>query len=122
MKDPELEILIAQLESRNDLSVAEFDGIAHGLTFLIPETNRPDEFRAERLGTCDEAMQVADCAFPNWAVHIRGRANDKDGHWHCTLRENDSRDNDAVIGTGRSPNLGQAILAAVMRLALKMKT
>jgi hypothetical protein len=38
------------------------------------------------------------------------------------LRENDSRDSDAAIGIGRSPVLGQAILAAVMRLAMSQKT
>ena len=121
MKDPELEILISELESRNGLSVAELDGVAHGLVFLLPKTIKSEDLHVDKLDSSDEAMLVADRAFPNWAVHIRGRANDKDGHWHCTLRESDVRDNDSVIGTGRSPILGQAILAAVMQLAMKMK-
>jgi hypothetical protein len=118
MKSPELDALIMELETRHDLSVADFEGVAHGLAFLLPETIRLDSHLAQRLGTSDEAIRIADHAFPDWAVHIHGRANDKDGHWRCTLRESDSRDNDAVIGTGRSPVLGQAILSAVMRLAM----
>lgn len=118
MKDPELDILIKELETTRDMSVAEFDGVIHALAFLMPETSLP---AADRIGTTDQAILIADDAFPNWSVHIRGRANDRDGHWQCTLRENDSRDSDAAIGTGRSPVLGQAILAAVMRLAMMQK-
>jgi hypothetical protein len=64
---------------------------------------------------------IADDAYPNWSIHIRGRANDRDGRWRCTLRENDNRDSDAVIGIGWSPVLGQAVLAAVIRLTMAQK-
>ena len=121
MKDPELDILIDELETRTDLTVADFEGVARGLAFLLPEAIGPEERHAERIGTTDVAMHVADHAFPNWSVHIHGRANDKDGHWRCFLRETESRDNDAVIGSGRSPVLAQAILAAVIRLAMQLK-
>lgn len=115
MKDPELELLIKELETTRDMSIADFDGVIHALAFLRPDVETPT---AEQIGTSDHAMLVADDAFPNWSVHIRGQANDRDGHWHCTLRESDSRDSDAAIGTGRAPVLGQAILAAVLRLAM----
>ncbi|PUB13608.1 hypothetical protein [Yoonia sediminilitoris] len=121
MKDPELDILIEELEKRTDLTVADFDGVSHGLGFLLPELAETNLLDAAHIGTSDSAMHIADKAFPNWAVHIHGRANDKNGHWRCTLRESDSRDNDAVIGRGRSPVLGQAILAATMRLAMSLK-
>ncbi|MBW4706189.1 hypothetical protein KX928_00150 [Roseobacter sp. YSTF-M11] len=118
MKDPELDVLIEELETRTDLTVADFDGVVRGLAYLLPDAVDPDEKLAEHISTADTAMHVTDRAFPNWAVHIRGRANDKDGHWRCSLRESDERDNDAVIGSGRSPVLSQAILAATMRLAM----
>ena len=121
MKDPELDVLLDELETRTDLTVADFDGVARGLTFLLPEVAGSEQNLAERIGTTDTAMHIADQAFPNWAVHIHGRANDKDGHWRCTLRETDGRDNDAAIGSGRSPVLSQAILAATMRLAMIVK-
>lgn len=119
MKDPELDVLIAELEGAKDISIAEFDGVSRALAFLLPEVAQP---APERLGTSDNALRIADDAYPNWSVHIRGRANDRDGHWQCTLREDDSRDSDAAIGVGRSPVLGQAILAAVMRLAMAQKS
>jgi hypothetical protein len=114
MKDPELDILIKELETVREISIADFDGVLHALAFLLPAVALPD---ASRIGTTDQAILIADEAYPNWSIHIRGRANDSDGHWRCTLRENDSRDSDAAIGTGRSPVLGQAILAALLRLA-----
>jgi hypothetical protein len=118
MKDPELDILIKELETVRNLSVADFDGVLHALAFLLPAVELPT---ADRIGTTDQAILIADEAYPNWSVHIRGRANDTDGHWRCTLRENDSRDSDFAIGTGRSPVLGQAVLAAVIRLAMAQK-
>ncbi|MFO8126910.1 hypothetical protein [Yoonia sp.] len=118
MKDPELDVLIKELETSRDMSIADFDGVIHALEFLLPEVETPGP---DRIGTTDQAILIADDAYPDWSVHIRGRANDRDGHWHCTLREDDSRDSDAVIGTGRSPVLGQAVLAAVIRLAMAQK-
>ncbi|SDZ34510.1 hypothetical protein SAMN05444004_11129 [Jannaschia faecimaris] len=120
MKDPELDVLIKELETRADMTVADFDAVVHALAFLLPE-KAGDAAMPQVISTTDGAMVVADDAYPNWAVHIHGRANDRDGHWHCTLRENDSRDNDAVIGIGKSPVLAQAILAAVLRLAMALK-
>lgn len=118
MKDPELDVLIKELETSRDMSIADFDGVIHALEFLLPEVETPGP---DRIGTTDQAILIADDAYPDWSVHIRGRANDRDGHWHCTLREDDSRDSDAVIGNGRSPVLGQAVLAAVIRLAMAQK-
>lgn len=121
MKDQELQILIDDLEARSDLSPAEFDGVAHALAYVLPDAVGETKTLAQRIGTTDGAILIADHAYPNWSVHIRGRANDKDGHWRCSLREGDVRDNDAVMGAGRSPVLAQAILAAVFRLTANLK-
>lgn len=117
MKDTELDVLINTLETRNDLTVADFDGVVHALGFLIPG-KVSDAVTPQSLCTTDGAMLVADDSFPNWAVSIHGRANDQDGHWRCTLRESDVRDNDEAIGRGRSPVLAQAVLAAILRLSI----
>lgn len=118
MKDPELDILINQLETCADLSIAEFDAVSGALGFLLSDGSLDTEPTPQRIATTDGAMLITDEAYPNWTVHIHGRANDKNGHWHCTLRESDTRDNDAVIGSGRSPVLAQAILAATLRLSM----
>lgn len=118
MKDPELDFLINQLETRSDLTVAELDAVIGALDFLLPGTPSQNAAPPQRIGTTDGAMLIADEAYPNWTVNIHGRANDRDGHWHCTLRESDARDNDAAIGSGRAPVLAQAILAATLRLSM----
>ncbi|WP_139792822.1 hypothetical protein [Pseudophaeobacter leonis] len=121
MKIPELDILIDRLESQADLTVADFDSVVHALAFLAPHVVPADEQAAQRIGTADGAVQLAGAAFPNWVVHIRGRSSGKQGQWHCSLRESDSSDSDAVIGLGQSPVLAQSILAAVLRLAMILK-
>lgn len=117
IKDKELDILIEELETHADMPIADFEGVLNALRFVLPD-RVSENIRPENLATTDGALLVADDAFPNWAVRIHGRANEKNGHWHCTLRRDDSRDNDAAIGSGRSPVLGQAILASVLRLAM----
>ena len=120
MKDPELDVLIDELENRGDMPVADFAGVGNALQFLTRDVDAHD-LTAEKIATTDGALHVADAAFPNWVVRIHGRANDRDGHWRCTLRESDIRDNDKAIGSGRSPVLAQAILAAILRLSDVLK-
>lgn len=120
MDDPELDHLIDGLETRSDITDAEFEAVVHALEFLLPDAPG-DALTAQIVRTTDGALRVADDAYPDWAVSIHGRTNDRNGHWRCSLRENDVRDNDAVIGVGRSPVLAQAILAALLRLAVKHK-
>jgi len=118
MDKAQLDFVINELETKHDLTVAGFDTVVQAMHHILPDDVAVGSNLAQRLNSTDDAMLIADHAFPNWNVQIRGRANDKDGHWKCTLRENDSRDSDAYIGTGKSPVLSQAILAAVMRLGM----
>ncbi len=121
MKDQELQILIDELEARSDMGPADYDGVAHALAYLLPEVAAETRNVGEAVSSADGAILIVDRAYPNWSIHIRGRANDKDGHWNCTLREGGTRDNDAVMGAGRSPVLAQALLAAVFRLTADLK-
>lgn len=118
MDKAQLNTVINMLETRHDLTVEDFEEVVQAMHHALPDDVAVGAGLALRLNNTDDAMLIADHAFPNWSVHLRGRANDKDGHWHCTLRENDSRDSDAYIGSAKSPVLSQAILAAVMRLAI----
>ncbi|WGW06015.1 hypothetical protein [Tropicibacter oceani] len=121
VNDDELDLLLTLLETRRDPSVAELDGVGHALAFLLGDRFDAVHGSADHLGSADAAIHIADKAYPNWVVTLHGRANDRDGHWRCTLRETDAFDKDAVIGAGRSPVLAQAILAAVMRLAMQAR-
>lgn len=118
MDKKQLNVVIDELETQHDLTVADFDTVVKAMHYILPDDVAVGSNLAQRLNASDDAILIADHAFPNWNVHIRGRANDKDGHWQCTLRENDTSDSDAYIGIGRSPVLSQAILAALMRLAI----
>lgn len=118
MEKNQIDTVIKKLETEHDLTVADFEKVVQAMHHIFPDDVAAGSNLALLLNSTDDAILVADHAFPNWNVHIRGRANDHDGHWRCTLRENDSRDSDAFIGMGRSPVLSQAILAAVIRLAL----
>ena len=120
MRDPELDVLINELETREAMTVADFEGVVHALEYMLPG-KATEGITPQRIGSTDGAMQVADDAYPNWVVRIRGRTNDRNGHWRCTLREGDDRDNDAAMGTGRSPVLAQAILAAILRLSMMLR-
>ncbi|PWJ21124.1 hypothetical protein [Jannaschia seohaensis] len=117
MSDLELDVLIDRLETQSDLTLGDLSSVALALSHLRPDIVTDPKATARHLDQTDGVMHVADLAYPNWAVNVHGRANDKDGHWRCTLREGDTRDNDRVIGSGRSPVLSQAILAALLRLA-----
>ncbi len=119
IKDKELDALIEELETNADMPLADFEGVLNALTFVLPGSVAAGT-RPESLAVTDGALLVADDAYPNWTVRIHGRANDRNGHWHCTIRKDGVRDNDAAIGSGRSPVLAQAILASVLRLATMM--
>lgn len=118
LDDDELELLLTALEGRSDLTIAELDGVGHALAFLLEDRFDVKHGDAATLASTEGALFIADAAYPNWVFSIHGRANDKDGHWRCSLRESDTFDSDAVIGMGRSPVLSQAILAAVIRLTM----
>ena len=119
MKDDELDFLIDQLEERTDISVAEFDAVVHALDYLLADHVSAQADLAKRMNNTDDAVHIADHAFPNWSIQIKGRTNDRNGNWQCTIRESDQRDSSALIGIGRSPVLSQAVLAAVLRLAVR---
>jgi hypothetical protein len=120
MEDPELKMVLDQLETSRDMTLADLDGVAHALAYLLPELAGKG-VAAQAITTTDGVMQLVDDIYPDWSVHVHGRANDRDGHWRCTLRENDTGDDDAVIGTGRAPVLSQAVLAALLHVAKDLK-
>jgi len=121
MKDRELEIIIEELESRDVLSAAELDGGVNALHYMMPNrfAARPDLDRP--VDTLDGALRYVIQAYPNWIVDIHGTAQNKAGHWRCTLREGDTADNDAAIGAGKGPVPSQAVLAALIRLTAILK-
>lgn len=64
--------------------------------------------------SADAVLDVIRECLPGWSIHIRGTATHPNGHWHCTLRSSDVRDNDSYAGIGQAPTLSHALLAAVL--------
>lgn len=116
MKDRELEILIEQLEQRDDLSSADYDGIVKALHYLLPDRFASARDLDRHVDTLDGALRCVSQAYPQWTVDIHGTAGAKGGHWRCTLREGDTADNDAAIGSGHASEPSRAVLAALFRL------
>lgn len=121
MKDEELENLIEQLENRNDLSPADYDDIANALHYLVPDRFAETQDLDQHIETLDGALRCVSRAYPNWMVDLHGSAGSKDGHWRCTLREDDTADDDAAIGLGHAAVPSHAVLAALFRLTATLR-
>jgi hypothetical protein len=121
MKDKELEIVVEELESRVDLSTADFDAVVNALHYMMPDRFAATPNLDRHVDTLDGALRYVSQAYPNWVVDIHGAAQKKGGHWRCTLREGDTSDNDAAIGLGNAPVPSQAVLAALIRLTATLK-
>ncbi|UWQ14231.1 hypothetical protein K3556_15185 [Aliiroseovarius sp. M344] len=68
------------------------------------------------LFSTDEVIHLIDEALPEWSIKLTGRASNINGHWVCTLRQSEVRDNDEVIGIGQSAVLAHALLAALLKV------
>lgn len=62
----------------------------------------------------DRVLKLVNECLPGWSIHIKGSATSPNGHWHCSLRQSDIRDNDRYVGIGKGPTLPHALLAAVL--------
>ena len=70
-------------------SIAELPGLEH--------------FTDEDTSSTDALLHAIDLIVPSWSIHLRGSALEPDGHWQCTLRRSEDRDNDEFVGTGKGP-------------------
>ncbi|NNF70717.1 MAG: hypothetical protein HKN02_00825 [Rhodobacteraceae bacterium] len=77
------------------------------------ETGEPVTIDA--LMSTDAILHLTDLIVPGWAIQLKGRAIEPNGHWMCSLRRSETKDNDEFIGQGRAPILSNAILAATLR-------
>lgn len=113
----ELNDLTQKLESPQPLGHRDKAAVVDAIDGCFPGRSIWPETRAERVGSTDVALHIVEKAFPNWEIKLTGKADATHGDWICTLRESAGRDNDEVIGIGRSPILAHAIFAACLKLA-----
>lgn len=67
------------------------------------------------LESTDDVISLVYDIHPGWHMSMKGTATTPNGHWHCTLRKSDVRDNDEFIGVGNGPTLSHALLAALLK-------
>lgn len=67
------------------------------------------------LESTDAALDAIRQVLPGWSVNMKGTASQPNGHWVCSLRQSDIRDNDPYVGTGNGPTLSHALLAALLK-------
>lgn len=108
------ETLAADIEGRKagldaDLTARAMSAIGERHPDLVP-AGRTEEISVEAL------LHLADQLVPGWSILFRGKAQEPDGHWSCTIRETMSRDSDEFIGHGKAPDLTAALLAAILRV------
>lgn len=67
------------------------------------------------LESTDDVITLVYEIKPGWNMSMKGKAWSPNGHWHCTLRQTELRDNDAYIGVGNGPTLSHALLASLLK-------
>jgi hypothetical protein len=67
------------------------------------------------LDSTDQVLAAIRDILPGWNIHMKGTASLPNGHWVCSLRQSDIRDNDPFVGTGNGPTLSHALLAALLK-------
>jgi hypothetical protein len=68
------------------------------------------------ISSTDHVLHLVDQAAPGWSIHFDGKAFEPNGHWRCTLRPSDMRDDDEFIANAKGPRLVNVLVAAFLRL------
>lgn len=105
----ELANLAHDIESAFELSDSLVERARNALKGNVQATPTESDFHST-----DRVLKMVQDCLPGWAIHITGTATTPNGHWHCSLRQSDIRDNDAYVGIGKGPTLPHALLAAVI--------
>jgi len=105
-----------QEANRLDLELLAISVDAMKKTF--PDSDFSDAASLMNIDQTEAVLHLVEEHLPEWTITLKGRADEIDGDWHCFLRRSDTRDNDAIIGSGSGPRLALAILAAVLKASM----
>jgi hypothetical protein len=114
MSKETLEALQAHVDGAADLDAALLKDAADRLREVFPGAPSHPELLSEPT---EAVLRLIDHCLPGWTITLRGTATEPDGHWHCSLRESGSRDNDEVIGNGNAPTVSLSLLRALVSAA-----
>ena len=109
-----IDALRARVDGATDLDEALLREAVAGLRIAFPGAPAHPELTSDPT---EAVLRLVDHCLPGWTITLRGRATEPDGHWHCSLRESEARDSDAVIGIGTAPTVSLALLRALVSVA-----
>lgn len=96
-----------------------YDASSTRKAFEIVQRQLPDMdmsmIAAGSFGSVDAVLQAINHAFPGWALAMNGVASKANGHWKCSLRHSDVRDNDAFLGAAHGPLLSNVLIGALLK-------
>ncbi len=83
---------------------------------FMPATGTQGAVVAADLQSSDQVLHLIDALAPGWSIRLKGKAFEPDGHWSCTLRPSETRDEDEFIGHAKGPHLANAMIGALLRV------
>lgn len=115
MKAEELEKIAANAERG---SAGDAD-LVKKLLKALHSAHPSSAIDAAALVSTDSALGLVADSLPGWEADIRNPAVGEGGKWICALREGTTRDDDHLIGIGKSASLPLAIVAAIIQVAAR---
>jgi hypothetical protein len=117
MKSDDLVELARRVEQADGLSGAKAAEVVDALRSAFPACIPHIGSGADMLESAEVALRIVDRAVPAWDISLKGVAIEPNGQWHCTLREESTGDDDAIVGFGQAPSLPRSMIAALLRIA-----
>jgi hypothetical protein len=114
MSKSTIEGLLKLVEGATTLEADVLAKSAATVREVFPNAPHHPEVLAEPV---EAVLHLVDRCLPHWTIQLTGKAQEPDGHWHCSLRESSTSDEDEVIGLGSGPTVALAMLQALLRVA-----
>ena len=115
MKADKLEQIAASIESGSPGDPDLVKSLMQALHKAFPQ----EAVDAGTLVHADTALALAARILPGWEIDLRNASAGLGGRWTCALREGTARDDDQIIGIGKSQTLAMATLAALLHVAAR---
>ena len=82
----------------------------------LPAATGSKPVKPADLESTHQVLHLVDRLTPGWTIKLRGKAFEPDGHWTCSLRPTDSRDDAEVVGYAQGPELSMTLVVALLRV------
>lgn len=118
MKTKALVDVVEQVKKAETLDIKLLVQAIGAMEEAFPKENFSDAKQLVDFEPTEAVLHLIEEHLPEWAITLKGRADEVDGNWTCTLRKTDAHDDDAYIGIGSGPTLPLALLMAVLRASI----